>query len=152
MKSSSNLQIQLIQPALAIPLRHKVLRPNGRVEDCHYPQDLLTTTFHVGAMFEGDIFGVATFHHEAFPDLKAQLPYRLRGMATHAKFRGQGVGRLVLNRGLEELRKRKCDLLWFNARQVAFPFYEKMGFLYQSSMFEIPSIGPHKVMYNYLIK
>ena len=35
----------------------------------------------------------------------------------------------------------KCD-----AREVAFPFYERMGFSFVSGRYEVPAIGPHRMM------
>jgi len=48
---------------------------------------------------------------------------------------------------LEELKDRKVDLLWCDARKVALGFYEKMGFKILGDFYEIPIIGPHKLMY-----
>jgi len=38
-------------------------------------------------------------------------------------------------------------MLWFNARTVAVPFYEKHGFATRGDEFEIPGVGPHYVMW-----
>jgi GNAT superfamily N-acetyltransferase len=133
-----------------LPLRHRILRPHQSIQDCAFPQDQWLTTFHVGAISSGQVVSVATFHEEAFPKLPAKQPYRLRGMATDNNSQGKGIGRRVLELGIEELKSRGCDLLWCNAREIAFPFYEKIGMKYEGPMFDIPSIGPHKVMYLYL--
>lgn len=146
----SEIQIQLIPANLTWQLRLKVLRPNQTLKDCLFPQDEWPTTFHVGALSGEHIVGIATFHEEAFAGLESRLPYRLRGMATDFSFHGQGIGRKVLERGIDELKKRGCDLLWCNAREVAFPFYERLGLSYTGPMFDIPPLGPHKVMYKYL--
>jgi len=143
-------EIQLISAAETWPLRHKILRPHQDLQSSVYPQDEWPTTFHVGARSNGQIVGVATFHEEVFPQLSAQMPYRLRGMATDTASHGQGVGRLVLEKGIQELQARGCDLMWCNAREIAFPFYEKLGLKYLGPMFDIPTLGPHKVMYKYL--
>ncbi|MGZ5278499.1 MAG: GNAT family N-acetyltransferase [Pseudobdellovibrionaceae bacterium] len=143
-------EIQLISAAETWPLRHKILRPHQDLQSSIFPQDEWPTTFHVGARSKGQIVGVATFHEEVFPQIPAQMPYRLRGMATDVSFHGQGVGRLVLEKGIQELKIRGCDLLWCNARKIAFPFYEKLGLTYLEPMFDIPTLGPHKVMYKYL--
>jgi hypothetical protein len=144
------LQVEIISAAEARPLRHQVLRPHQEFKTILYPQDQWPTTFHIGARLDGKIVCVATFHEEAFAELPAQLPYRLRGMATDTSFHGKGIGRMVLEKGIQELKSRHCDLLWCNAREVAFQFYEKLGLLYLGPMFDIPDIGPHKVMYKYL--
>jgi GNAT superfamily N-acetyltransferase len=144
-------ELKLISSQVALPLRHKILRPHQTIQDCVFPQDAWSHTFHVGGFHEGQLIGVATFHEESFPELSAQKPWRLRGMATDSTFHGRGIGRKVLEFGMDLLKLKQCDLLWCNAREVAFPFYEKLGFEYLGPMFEIPTVGPHKVMYKYLV-
>lgn len=86
--------------------------------------------------------------HAFFPE--AKNPYRLRGMATDNAYRGMGLGSQILQHGEMLLKVMNCDLLWFNAREIAFPFYEKNGFKITGDMFDIPGAGPHKVMYKWL--
>jgi GNAT superfamily N-acetyltransferase len=145
----TSIKVALITAEQTWDLRHRILRPDLKIYQPN-PEDKNPTTFHVGAFGNNKILGIASFQIESYPELKAQNPYRLRGMATERSEHQKGIGRQVLNYGIEELLRRKCDLLWFNARQIAFPFYEKMGFDYCSDFFEIPHIGPHKVMYKYL--
>lgn len=147
----TDFKIHLIRAEQVWPLRHKVLRPHQTLMDCVYPQDSWPNTFHVGAVTEsGLVIGIATFHEERFAELQSKTPYRLRGMASDSEFQGRGIGRHVLEYGFQELKRRKCDLIWCNAREVAFPFYEKLGLRYQGPMFDIPTLGPHKVMYKFL--
>lgn len=68
-------------------------------------------------------------------------------MATSPKVRGENFGKQVIDFALEELKNRKVDLLWCDARKVALGFYEKMGFHIFGDFYEIPIIGPHKLMY-----
>jgi len=67
-------------------------------------------------------------------------------MATLPEVRGQGVGRALVRRACEEATARGATFLWFDARKVAFGFYERLGFSYLSAPFEIPPIGQHRVM------
>lgn len=116
-----------------------------------YPDDDFESTMHVGAFFNEVLVGVATFvrePHEEF--LRAKTPFRLRGMATDIQFQGKGVGRQVLVFGTNELAKFRCDFLWCKAREIAFPFYERLDFMYFGELFDLPGIGPHKIMYKYL--
>ncbi len=145
----SKIDIQFVPAEAIYSLRHKVLRPHQTLNDCIYPADAWANTFHLAAKINGQIVGIATFHEEESSDLKADLPYRLRGMATDFSFHQQGIGRKVLESGMQELKRRNCDLLWFYAREIAFPFYEKLGFSYLGPLFDIPGIGPHKTMYKY---
>lgn len=144
-----NITTKLITAEETFPLRFQ-MRPLRAIADQGNAEDKLSTTFHIGAFLNSDLVGIASFNLEAHPKFPSQTPYRLRGMASDKNFRGQNVGRITLDFGLQELRKRECDFLWCNARESAFGFYEKMGLSIYGEMFDIPTIGPHKVMYKHL--
>lgn len=147
---AKSFEIRFILAETALPLRQQVLRPGLTPKQSGYPEDNFETTFHVGAYLGNRLVGVATFIRENFEDLAASEAYRLRGMATDSEFHKQGIGRVVLEAGLCKIQSEKIRLVWCNAREKAFLFYEKLGFQYHGSMFDIPGIGAHKVMYKYL--
>lgn len=142
-------RIQMISAPETHALRHKVLRPHEALENCVYPEDELPASFHVGAFFRDQMIGTASFHEQSFPDLRSERPYRLRGMAVDPGFRRMKIGHKLLEKGFEALAEKNCDLLWCNAREIAFPFYESLGFQFLGPLFEIPGLGPHKVMYKH---
>ena len=143
--------VSFITAEQTLPLRHAVLKPYLRREECALPEDYLSTTFHLGVTLGEQIVSIGTFILERHSDLSGGFPYRLRGMATDPKYQRQGMGSLILQEGIMHLKNLKCDLVWCNARKRAFPFYEQMGFQYFGPMFEMKDIGPHKVMYKHLI-
>lgn len=146
-----NLRIDVIPATATLELRREVLRPYlNDPAQCHYPEDVWPLTFHLGAFLDERLVSVATFHTQPHPDLHGGNPYRLRGMATSETVRGKGVGSHLVLAGVGRLLERRCDLLWFNARIKAFPFYEKLGFQYWGPLFEMERIGAHKVMYKHL--
>lgn len=149
---SSAYQVKQIQARETWPLRQKVLRPLWRPEQCANEGDEDPMTLHLGLSYAGNLASIATFVMQPHPDFSAGCPYRLRGMATDEKWRGQGFGSILLRQGVEVLRERYCDFIWFNARIRAFRFYESLGFQYWGSMFEMSEIGLHKVMYKHLIR
>src|SRR5690606_37654165 len=134
-----------------LPLRQKVVKPFLSPQECINPGDNASTTFHLGLYLEGRLVSISTSLQEPHPDLSAGFPYRLRGMATDHAHQGQGLGQILLQNGVELLRSKRCDLLWFNAREKAFSFYHKLGFHLHGPMFDIKNIGPHKVMYKHII-
>lgn len=145
------IKVQKISAAQTIDLRSRILRPMQAIELCNYPEDEFLSTFHLGIFDNNKIICNGTFiqqPHEKF--LEAQLPYRLRGMATDTSKQRQGLGSVIVVQSLIELNHLGCDLLWFNARTSAEIFYKKLGFLAMPEVFEIPLIGPHKVMYKWL--
>ncbi|MBX2987804.1 MAG: GNAT family N-acetyltransferase [Bdellovibrionaceae bacterium] len=147
---SARTEVRSLTVSETLSLRQKVLRPFAVPADCQNPEDADPLGFHLGVFHAGRLACVGSFHTQSHPELPAGFPFRLRGMATDEKYRGRGFGGLLLRHGVEVLRAKRCDLLWFKARIKAFPFYESMGFVYHGDLFEMPRIGPHKVMYKHL--
>lgn len=145
-------QIELLTTAQTLELRRSVLKPHRSEEESICPSDDLETTFHFGLVSVKEIACVVSFMQEPHQEISGKHPYRLRGMATADKFRGHGFGRELVSYGLEFLRtKHNCDVVWCDARESAFPFYEKLGFQFHGPMFDLKDTGPHKVMYKRLI-
>lgn len=143
--------ITKITAADCLDLRTRVLRPGQDIQLCQFAEDNLDSTFHLGFYCDGKIVCNGTFMampHPLFPE--AKKPYRLRGMATDPNYRGQHLGSQLLQHAEMILQTMNCDLLWFNARESAFLFYEKNGFISIGEMFDIHQVGPHKVMYKWL--
>lgn len=142
--------IRFIQPEQTLPLRSQVLRDGVSESECLFDFDLYPTTFHMG-YFEGDdLVCVLTCMKERHGKLP-KLAYRLRGLATSPDYRRKGYAAQLLSAAAEHLKNRlHIDYLWFNARVVAIPFYQAVGFEPMSDEFEIPGIGPHREMYKML--
>lgn len=139
--------VRQISPEETYPLRHKILRPHQPIEMCRYEDDSRPGAFSLGAYRDGKLVGVVSASEESYKNFNQKKQYRIRGMATVPEVRGMGYGAALLLECVKRLQSQKVDVVWFNAREVAFGFYEKLGFEYCSDMFEIKDIGPHKVMY-----
>ncbi|MCW8898418.1 MAG: GNAT family N-acetyltransferase [Flavobacteriales bacterium] len=143
-----NSSVKIITTKETYPLRLEVLwQHKNSLDECKLDIDDLTTTFHVGAYKNGEIVAIGTFLQQQNEKFEAKNQYRLRAMATSPKVRGENFGKQVIDFALEELKNRKADLLWCDARKVALGFYEKMGFKIKGDFYEIPIIGKHKLMY-----
>ena len=70
----------------------------------------------------------------------------MRGVATRADKRRRGLAMLLLNHVEFHLFERNADYLWANARVEALPFYEDACFDIVSQEFDIPGIGPHRLV------
>jgi len=154
MKSISVVAISAEQ---TIPLRGKVLRPHHQsMEDCQFPGDHLPLAGHFGAKSaDGEIVGIATIHPEALPDhpgiqtLEKKLDHvegavwRLRGMATDDRCRGQGCGGEVLQACITHARKHGAKIIWAHARTPALRFYQRHGFQALGDEYTMPGVGPH---------
>jgi len=133
-----------------LDLRSKILKPFLKPEECVNPGDRREGSFSLGAFDKSQIVGIASFEIESHPDFDSLHQFRLRGMATTNTHRGLGIGKKLVLTGIEKILSLNGDFLWFNARVIAFPFYESLGFKFHGEFFELPQIGPHKVMYRKL--
>jgi GNAT superfamily N-acetyltransferase len=144
------MRIRFVKAKDTHPLRHKVLRPHQPVDEVDFVNDRNPDSFHLGAFIGEHLIGVASFYAERSDQVKGWKQYRLRGMASHPDFQGQGVGRRLLGFGLEHLRDLHADVLWCNAREKARVFYERLGFQAVGEPFVIGDIGPHYLMFRKL--
>jgi predicted GNAT family N-acyltransferase len=139
--------IQFLKTEKVLPLRNTILR-EGKLtpEECIFQNDDHPDTFHLGFIPDQDPICVVTFHHQNHPDYEGEA-YQLRGMATAHAEQGKGYGNKLVNFAIVYLRGKGVNYIWCNARQKAFNFYQSLGFEFISETFDIPGIGPHKVMY-----
>lgn len=110
------------------PLRLALLRndtPDDRVE---FDGDDLPTTFHLGAMIDGELVTISSWMRRRYPDLPDHAGHQLRGMATLPAARGSGVSASVLHEGLRRCVDAGSTVVWAKARVTALPFYERHGF------------------------
>jgi len=133
------------------PLRNLVLRPNLPIETTYYDLDNDIETFHLASIMDNTIISIGTFYPENDIELQTKNGYRLRGMATHPKFRRKSAATKLMKKSFVLLKEKKCDVLWCNARLVAVEFYKSLGFKITGKIFDIPSIGPHYKMYKSVI-
>ncbi len=138
----------IIQSKDCIDLRSRILRPGLDVKYSIYPEDVFESTFHLGIFYREKIICNGTFMKNTCEHfLSETTAYRLRGMATDLNFQKNGLGRMILQKAETLLKEKNCKMLWFNARESAFVFYLKCGYSFAGEMFEIPQVGPHKVMF-----
>ena len=102
-----------------LDLRSRVLR-EGRPHE-GFPDDGAPTTLHLGARVNGELAGVATFSPGA------DGVWQLRAMAVDDRLQRRGIGRALLDEGVERLRALDARLVWANGRDTALDFYEGVG-------------------------
>ena len=144
-----DLKVDEIPWTETLELRQKVLRPGLPPKDSHFVGDEDPETFHLGLRKEDDsrVLAIASFVKETNSQLGSNKAYRLRGMAVDPEYRRLRLGEKLLKAGEEGVRSRGADLLWFNARESAFSFYKACGYETLGELFDIPGVGPHKVMF-----
>jgi GNAT superfamily N-acetyltransferase len=139
--------IDLVPWSAVLPLRHLVLRPGLPLDAARFAEDRAPDTFHVAAHDpDGTVIGCATFFPQPADDplaLAAGPAWVLRGMATHATYRGQGVGGRVLAAGIAEVTRRGGVAVWCRGREAASDFYRRHGFAERGERFFIDPSGWH---------
>ncbi len=107
------------------PLRRTVLRAGMATEDVSWPEDDTPGAFHLGIVADGDVIAVSTWVPRP---LDGEPAFQVRGMATAAGRRGQGLGAMLVQAGCSRVAASGIGLVWANARDTALPFYERHGF------------------------
>ncbi len=130
-----------------LPLRLAVLRPGLPRESAIFAED--SRAVHFGAFSESVLVGIASLHQENLPN-EARIGWRLRGMASAENTQRQGIGSAVLRACENYVVARGGTVLWCNARKDAAAFYARNGFTIVGEEFEIPTAGPHFVMWKAL--
>lgn len=142
--------MQLIKeiPALeTFSVRHPVLRPGKNIETCHFDGDNLESTRHFGLFIGDELAGVSSLFKSNSALFQEKEQFQLRGMAVLEKFQKKGIGESLVKFAEENAKSRSGKLIWFNAREVAVSFYEKMGYQIIGEPFNIGDIGTHFVMH-----
>lgn len=139
-------EVRLINPEETYRLRQLVLRPMLTVDQVGAAHDTAEGSFHVGAINkDGQAIAIMTVMRDCVPNTD-RVVWRIRGMASDPDARGTGCGGAALEFGMAHAWEQHRETIWCNARKVAYGFYERYGFELVSDEFDIPGIGPHKVM------
>ena len=125
-----------------VPLRSLVLRPGLGLSVCRFPED--EKSVHFGAFQGSSLVSIVSAHPESRFEVAGA--WRIRGMATSPEVQSKGAGGVVLRALLEWGKAEGLPLFWCNARERAILFYVSHGFTVESDLFEMPGVGPHKVM------
>jgi ribosomal protein S18 acetylase RimI-like enzyme len=125
------------------PLRRAVLRPTSTVDELAAHEPLGAVAFGVLAA-DGTLRATGLVGPDGEDDGRGG--WRIRGMATAPEARGQGLGGAVLAAVVAHAEGHGARRIWCNARTPALGLYERAGFRVVSGEFELPEIGPHRVM------
>jgi len=132
-------------------VRHPVLRGGKPIESCFFEGDDLKTTNHFGLFVDKKIVGVVSVYTNKNTNFKADNPFQIRGMAVLATFQKKGFGELLVHHCENYVREQNGDLIWFNAREIAIGFYEKLNYVKYGESFLIADVGIHYIMYKKLV-
>ncbi len=141
------MEIKKISSLETYPVRHEVLRKGKPIETCQFKGDDDENTTHFGLYVEDKLVGIISIFKEnniLFPELNQ---FQIRGMAVLEAFQGKGFGAELVKAAENHCINLNTNLIWFNARENAVPFYEKLDYEIIGDSFLIPDVGIHFVMY-----
>lgn len=132
------------------PLRRRILRdndPNAKVE---FEGGWHPKACHMGAFdATGTLIGIGSVMPQPMAARPNKRGWRLRNMAVDAAWRRNGVGRAILLKCIEHVQQQDGELLWFNARSTALPFYDALDFQIEGAEF-MSDNHPHYLMWKLL--
>ena len=141
------MEIKKITAFETLIVRHPVLRPGKPIETCHFEGDDLPTTSHFGLYVENQLAAVISAFKVQNKLFSEENQYQIRGMAVLEEFQKKGFGEELLKHCENEIKLKKGNLIWFNARETAVGFYKKSGYEVLGNQFEIPDVGPHYILF-----
>lgn len=139
--------IHQIEAEETFSVRQPVLRPGKPIETCHFDGDNLGTTAHFGLYEHDDLIGVVSVFKVINPVFSKREQYQIRGMAVLQEFQRMGIGEQLVKKVEHYVKEKKGELIWFNAREKAVKFYEKLDYKIKGEPFDIKEIGTHFVMH-----
>jgi GNAT superfamily N-acetyltransferase len=144
--------IKQVNAAAILKVRQAVLRQGLPIEASIFDKDKDRNTAHFGAFIGDTVIGCASLVRNAHARFSPEFTQiaQLRGMAVLPGHRDSGIGGLLLRAVETKATEDGIEVLWFNARIKAVPFYEKNGYLREGEAYEIEGVGTHYFMFKIL--
>lgn len=137
------MQIRQIKSDETLLLRNKILRPDLAINECIYPGDTDSTTYHFGCFMNNQHVGIVSIYERSNPEAYEGKGFQIRAMATCDTVRKKGVG-LKLLKAVEAIAFNSgANYIWANARKSAVGFYRKAGYIVGELEFNIIGVGAH---------
>ena len=103
-------------------LRYEVLRAPWNQPRGSERNDGDETAEHFAFFEDDEIIGVGRL------DFTENPGSQIRFMAVDSRFQGRGIGRQLMQHMEEIARNKGCKETILHAREIALPFYEKLGY------------------------
>lgn len=141
------MEIKKISSVETYPVRHEVLRKGKPIETCIFKGDDNEQTIHLGLFLDVQLVGIISVFKEQNNLFSETNQFQIRGMAVLEEFQGKGLGTKLVKEAEKQCINLNANVIWFNARENAVPFYEKLDYKIIGDSFLIPEVGIHFVMY-----
>jgi predicted GNAT family N-acyltransferase len=146
------MEIKKINAIDTYTVRQEVLRKEKPIETCQFKGDDDENTVHFGLYQKEQLIGIISIFKEKNNLFQEKNQFQIRGMAVLEEFQGKGFGAELVKVGENHCINQNVDLIWFNAREIAVPFYKKLGYTSIGDSFLIPDVGIHFAMYKKIHK
>jgi GNAT superfamily N-acetyltransferase len=146
------MEIKKINAIDTYPVRQEVLRKGKPIETCQFKGDDDENTVHFGLYQKEQLIGIISIFKEKNNLFQEKNQFQIRGMAVLEDFQGKGFGAELVKVAENYCINQNVDLIWFNAREKAIPFYKKLGYTSIGDSFLIPDVGIHFAMYKKIHK
>ena len=140
--------VEQVPTAEVLVLRMAVLRDGTPSQDPRYAEDDTEGSVHLGIRESGVLIACSTWLPQPWPlDVDASAT-QLRGMAVAKHLQSKGLGRMLLQVGIDRAVSMGSTYVWARARDNALYFYEKNGFATVGDQFidEATGLDHHLVM------
>lgn len=131
-------------------LRISVLRRDTANKDPKYSEDSQPETVHLGIFAnEKSLIGTSTWAVKPFVADPNSRAVQLRGMAVDTTHQSNGLGKLMLQAGVDRAKENGAKYVWAKARDSALNFYLRNGFSVHGEGFteEVTQLPHHIVVY-----
>lgn len=146
------MEIKKINSIDTYLVRHEVLRKGKPIETCQFKGDDDGNTVHFGLYQKDRLIGIISIFKEKNELFSEINQLQIRGMAVLEEFQGKGFGSELVKEAENHCISLNTNLIWFNARENAVPFYKKLGYATIGDSFLIPDVGIHFAMYKKIRK
>lgn len=147
---TSDYSVEEVPTDEVLVLRMSVLRDGTPSQDPRYIGDDTEGSMNLGIRESGVLVACSTWLPRPWPlDVDAPAT-QLRGMAVAKHLQSKGLGRILLQAGIDRAMLIGSTYVWARARDNALYFYERNGFETIGDQFidEASGLGHHLVMLN----
>ena len=130
-----------------LDLRVRVLRKGTPYTHANYPEDEYPDVVNFCIVRDGQPVATSTWFTKECPEIPGAPAMQLKGMAVDDALQGEGLGALLIERGMRHAATAGAEIVWARARDSALYFYERRGFEVRGDGFiDGPTAMPHHMV------
>ena len=145
---TSDSHVVEVPTSEVLVLRMAVLRDGTPSQDPRYADDDTEGSVNLGIRESGILIACSTWLPRPWPLDQSAPATQLRGMAVAKHLQSKGLGRILLQAGIDRAVSMGSTYVWARARDNALYFYERNSFATVGDQFvdEATGLGHHLVM------